>query len=190
MDTPLISLKPYTVHLNVHYVLNNYRRKSHLSGKKENSANPRANSTTDDDDDDGLKYNVMYVSSERHDDIDVNYSTVDGDIPTHIGGDNEGDYSTVDDNKNIQDSSLNTRQFTNTDLEDKREDGVEHRNVPTESGCVYAVVDKSRKTNNSVKNMETASTSAIYAVVDKNRVRHPDEVNKWSNKIKTRYLSL
>ncbi|VDI54653.1 Hypothetical predicted protein [Mytilus galloprovincialis] len=96
----------------------------------------------------------------------------DRDIHRHIGGDNEGGYSTVD-NKNIQDSSLNTHQAT----EAKEEDGVEHMNAPTEIGCVYAVVDKSHKTNSSVKNIETASTSAIYAVVDKNRVRHPDEGN-------------
>ncbi|CAC5418076.1 unnamed protein product [Mytilus coruscus] len=106
------------------------RRKSHHSGKEENSENGRANSTADDDDD-SLKYNVLYASSERHDDIDVNYSTADGDIPRHISGDDEGGYSTVHDNKNIQDSSLNTHQVTNTALEFK-EDGVEHINAPAE----------------------------------------------------------
>lgn len=119
----------------------------------------------------------MYVSSERHDDIDVSYSTVDGDIPRSIRGDDEGGYSTVDDNKNIQDSSLNRRQFTNTVLEAKNDDDVEHINAPIESGCVYAVVDKRHKTNSSVKNLEIDSSSATYAVVDKNRVRHPNEGN-------------
>ncbi|XP_052088228.1 uncharacterized protein LOC127725337 [Mytilus californianus] len=154
------------------------RRKSHHSDKGENSANPRASSAADSDDDDGLKYNVLYVSSERHADIDVNYSTADGDIPRHISGEDDGDYSTVDDNKNIQDSSLYTHQVTNTAVEVNEDNGVEHINAPTESGCVYAVVDKSHKTNSSVKNIETASTSATYAVVNKRRVTPPDEGNK------------
>ncbi|CAC5366321.1 unnamed protein product [Mytilus coruscus] len=154
------------------------RRKSHHSGKGENSANSRASSAADNDDDDGLKYNVLYVSSERHDDIDVNYSTADGDIPRHISGEDDGDYSTVHDNKNIQDSSLYTHQVTNTSIEVNENNGVEHINAPTESGCVYAVVDKSHKTNSSVKNIETASTSATYAVVNKSRVTPPDERNK------------
>ncbi|XP_052088229.1 uncharacterized protein LOC127725338 [Mytilus californianus] len=153
------------------------RRKSH-SGKGKNSANCRASSAADNDDDDGLKYNVLYVSSERHDDIDVNYSTADGDIPRHISGEDDGDYSTVDDNRNIQDSSLYTHQVTNTAIEVNEDNGVEHINAPTESGCMYAVVDKSHKTNSSVKNIETASTSATYAVVNKSRVTHPDEGNK------------
>lgn len=160
------------------YVLYTCRRKSPDFGKEENNTNHIATAASDDDDDDGLKYNVLYVSSERHDDIDVNYSTADGDIHRHTKGDYEGDYSTVDDNKNIQDSSLNTHHVTNNASENTEEDAVEHINAPTESGCVYAVVDKSHKTNSSVQSTETASTSAIYAVVDKNRVTHPYEGNK------------
>ncbi|CAC5418084.1 unnamed protein product [Mytilus coruscus] len=150
------------------------RRKSHHSGK-ENSENDRANSTADDDDDDGLKYNVLYASSERHDDINVNYSTADVDIPRHIRGEDESGYSTVDDNKKFQNSNLGTYQVTDAALEINEENDVKHINAPTESGCVYAVVDKTNKTNNSVKNVETGAT---YAVVNKNKMRHSDEGNE------------
>ncbi|CAG2219248.1 unnamed protein product [Mytilus edulis] len=143
-------------------------RKSHYSRKEENNASCTVNSiVADDNDDDGLKYNMLYVSSERHDDIDVNYSTADGDTPRLISCEDEGCYSSVDDTKIIQNSNSYTHEVTNTDFEFNEDNSVDHVNAPTERGCVYAVVDKSHKTNSSVKNIENASSSATYAVVDK-----------------------
>ncbi|XP_063404656.1 uncharacterized protein LOC134688115 [Mytilus trossulus] len=154
------------------------RRKSHHSRKKDSNANCTANSiAADDDEDDGLKYNMLYVSSERHDDIDVNYSTADGDTPRHISCEDEGCYSSVDDTKIIQNSNSYTHEVTNTAFEFSEDNSVEHKNAPIERGCVYAVVDKSHKTNSSVKNIENASSSATYAVVDKNIMRHQQEGN-------------
>ncbi|CAG2203258.1 unnamed protein product [Mytilus edulis] len=144
------------------------KRKSHYSRKEENNASCTVNSiVADDNDDDGLKYNMLYVSSERHDDIDVNYSTADGDTPRLISCEDEGCYSSVDDTKIIQNSNSYTHEVTNTDFEFNEDNSVGHINAPTERGCVYAVVDKSHKTNSSVKNIENASSSATYAVVDK-----------------------
>ncbi|CAC5418064.1 unnamed protein product [Mytilus coruscus] len=147
-------------------------RNLHPSTKEETSVNCKATTTSDDDDDDGLKYNVLYVSSEQHDDIDVNYSTAEVDISRHISGDDEGGYSTVDDNKNFQNSLLGTFQVTDAALEINEENGTKHINAPTESGCVYAVVDRTNKTNDSVKNVETGAT---YAVVNIHRMRYSDE---------------
>lgn len=117
----------------------------------------------------------MYVSSEQHDNIDVNYSTADEAMPSHAIGDDEGGYSTVDHNKKFQISNLRAYQDTDAASEINEQNSVKHINSPTESGCVYAVVDKTKKTNNSVKNVETGAT---YAVVNKNRLRHSNEGNE------------
>lgn len=114
----------------------------------------------------------MYISSEQHEDIDVNYSTADDAMPRHAIGDDEGGYSTVDENNKFQISNLRKYQVTDAALEINEENGVKHFNAPTESGCVYAVADKTQNSNNSVINVETGAT---YAVVNKNRLRHSNE---------------
>ncbi|CAC5418055.1 unnamed protein product [Mytilus coruscus] len=157
------------------------RRKLLESSKEESRAKCSATTpqtVVEEEEYDGLKYNMLYASSEQDDHLDANYSTVDGDIHRHKRIKDEVGSRTIEDQQYIQDSKLDTHFVTNNAQQTNEDKRVMLTTASSENGSVYAVVDKSNKTKSNLNNMEIKFTSQTYAIVNKSRKRQAKEEEK------------
>lgn len=161
------------------------RKRSNQTSKKETQDNSMQQFCNDNRDSDGLKDNILYVSSDQNDILeDGNYNTVDLEQTRKVNQDinSDGNYSTVDGTCSIigsySDSSLNKskpvikpKPKTNVNSSFKRGSDEETLNLSTieNSNNEYAVVDKGRNSDGDKHINPVLGNDTEYAVVDKVR---------------------
>ncbi|XP_052088214.1 uncharacterized protein LOC127725324 [Mytilus californianus] len=151
------------------------RRKRLYSSKEESKAKCSATTkqtVVDEEEYDGLKYNMLYVSSEKDNHFDANYSTVDGDLSRHKRIKKEEGCRTVEDQEHIHNSKLDIL-FVTKNAQQTNGDKKVNIAALSENGCVYAVVDKSNTTKSYMNNVEIKVSSQTYAIVNETRKDNP-----------------